>query len=153
MLFILGLILTGIVIIVPIYTQESSETMMIAAVRDAAAQAATYIDTGVVSDDPVYGNLTKIIEDYTNYQSIGFRFIGVKTQSQNETTVKIIVKFEHSMAGNSTRDKAIAGYIGNFLKDYLSGVRGFAMRDGHLYQNGKQVVFNITVGGTWEVVR
>ena len=152
MLFILGIILAGIVVIIPIYTQESSDPVMLAAIRDAAAQAAAYIDTGVVSDDPLYGNLTEVIEKYTDYQSVGFRFVGIKTQSENGTSVKILVKFEHDLAENSTRDKAVAGYIGGFLKNYLSGVRGFSMRGGSLYQNGRLVVFNVTVSETWEVV-
>ena len=152
MLFILGIILAGIVVIIPIYNQESSDSVMLAAIRDAAAQAAAYIDTGVVSDDPLYGNLTEVIENYTNYRSVGFRFVGIKTQSENETSVKILVKFEHDMAKNSTRDRAVADHIGEFLKNYLSSVRGFSMMGGSLYQNGRLVVFNVTVGETWEVV-
>ena len=152
MLCILSVILIGVVVVVPIYTQESGDSVMLAAVRDAASQAAGYIDAGVISYDSMYSDLNDIIKDYTGYQSAGFRFVGIRVQSSDNTGVLILIKFEHDLARNSTRDRAIATAIGNFLKNYLSNVRGFAIQDEKLYQGGRLVEFNVTVGETWEVI-
>jgi len=151
-LFILGIIFTGIVVIVPIYTQESEDSVMVAAVRDAASQAAVYIEAGVVSDTPEYKNLNEIIEHYTGYQSVGFRLIGVKVVSESDEKVIIAVKFAHELSPDSTRDSGMARKIGEFFKDYLKDVNGFHLEGGHLYHRGKLVEFEIDVSGTLEVV-
>lgn len=152
MLFILGIILTGIVVIAPLYTQESGESFLVAAVRGAASQAAVYIEAGVVSDKPRYEDLNEIIQDYTEYQSVGFRLAGVSLVSESNGKVTVAVKFTHDLSPEPTRDSGIAGKIGEFLKDYLKDVNGFYLEDGHLYYRGSLVEFKIAVGETLEVI-
>jgi len=152
MLFIVGIILAGVVVIIPLYTQESGDSVMLAAVRDAAAQAAAYIETGVVSDKQEYGKLNEIIQDYTEYGSVGFRFAGLGVTSESDEKVTITVKFIHDLSPNPSRDSKIAKNVGEFFKEYLKDVRGFRLENNHLYYAGKLVEFNVTVGETWEVV-
>ncbi|KUH34049.1 hypothetical protein APY94_03495 [Thermococcus celericrescens] len=152
MLFIVGIILAGVVVIIPLYTQESGDSVMLAAVRDAAAQAAVYIETGVISDKPEYEALNDIIKNYTEYGSVGFRFAGLGVTSESDEKVTITVKFTHDLSSNSSRDSKIAKGIGRFFREYLKDVRGFRLDGGHLYYAGRLVEFNVTVGETWEVV-
>jgi len=152
MLFVLAVILTGIVLVVPVYLQGSGDSLMLVAVRDASAHAAAYIETGVVIDSPVYRGLNIIIANYTAYRSVGFKFVGVTIQSEDDVGVRVLVKFSHDLGENSTRDEAIAENIGKFLKAYLSDVNGFMLDGEHLYYRNKLVVFNVTVGETSEVI-
>lgn len=152
MLFILGIILTGIVVIVPLYTQESGESLLVAAVRDAASQAAVYIEAGVISDTPGYEDLNDIIQGYTEYRSVGFRLVGVSLVSESSERVTIAVKFTHNFSPEPSRDSGIARKIGEFLKNHLKDVNGFYLKDGHLYYGGRLVEFKIAVGETLEVI-
>ncbi|WP_297504093.1 hypothetical protein [Thermococcus sp.] len=152
MLFILGVILAGIVVVVPVYTQQSSDSVTLTAIRDASSQAAAYINMGVVSSDTSYAPLNEVINNYTGYSNVGFRFVGLEVLSENSTSLVVAVKFEHDLPPNSTRDGKIALAIGEFLKGYLGGIHGFTLRNGHLYTDNRLLKFNVTVGETWEVV-
>ena len=152
MLFIVGIILTGIVVIVPLYVHESGDSVMITVVRDAAAQAAVYIETGVVTNKPGYEKLNEIIQNYTEYRSVEFRFVGLGVTSESDRNITIAVKFIHGLSQNTSRDSRIARDIGEFFKEYLKDVKGFQLEEGHLYYRGRLIEFNVTVGRTWEVV-
>ncbi len=152
MLFILGVVLAGIVVVVPVYTQQSSDSVVLSAVRDAASQATAYINMGVLSNDSAYAPLNEVINNYTGYSNAGFRFLGVGVLSENSTAIVLSVKFEHSLPSNSTQDGKMALAVGNFIKGYLGGISGFNLRNGHLYADNRLLKFNVTVGETWEVV-
>ena len=151
-LFIFGLILIGVLVIVPIYAKQGSDSVLLYAVRDASSQAASYLNMGVTSSNPKYVSLNPIVERYTNYSNAGFRFVGVRVQLENDTTLVLKLKFEHSLPNNSTLDSSIARAIGIFLKEYLKDVKGLSYKNGHIYSRDRMVVFNVTVGETWEVV-
>lgn len=152
MMLIFAIIFTGIVLVLPPYVQESSDTLLITAVRDGASHAATYLNIGVLSEEPVYLPLNRVIEDYTNYQDVDFRFAGIGVESSNSTEVTISLVFVHGLPPNATRDSNIARAIGDFLKGYLTGVKGFSLNGGHLYYGGHLVKFKITVDGSEVVV-
>ena len=152
MLFILGVVLAGVVVIVPVYLQQNSDSTMVAAIRDAASQAAAYINTGVITNDSKYAPLNVVISSYTGYSNPGLRFVGIRIQSENSTTVVVDLKFDHTLSPNSTRDGKIALAIGDFIKGYLKGISGFKPRGGHLYVRNRLLEFNVTVCETWVVV-
>ncbi len=152
MLFILGVILAGIVLVVPVYIHQNSNSVMLTAVRDAASQAVAYINMGVLSNDSSYAPLREVINNYTGYSNAGFRFVGLRILEENSTSIVVAVKFAHDLPPNSTRDGKIAVAIGDFIKGYLEGVSGFSQRGGQVYSNNRLLEFNVTVCGTWVVV-
>lgn len=152
MLFILGVILAGIVVVVPVYTHQSSDSVMLTTVRDAASQAAAYINMGVLSNDSAYIPLNEVINNYTGYSNAGFRFVGLRVLEENSTSIVVAVKFAHDLSLNPTQNGKIAVAIGEFIKGYLRGVSGFSQRGGQIYADNRLLKFNVTVCETWVVI-
>jgi len=153
MLFIIGIFFVGLLLVVSPYITQSRDTSLITAVRDASSLATSYINAGVISNDSVFTPLNDIIKNYTQYENVDFRFIGLKTEVENSTEVIILVKFEHDLPENQSQDAIMASSLGKFLKGYLGRIRGFRWRNGHVYYGDRLITFNITVGETWEVIR
>ncbi|QDA30675.1 hypothetical protein FH039_02280 [Thermococcus indicus] len=151
-LFILAIILGGVVFTMRIYIKQNSDTLLIAGVRDASSRAAAYISTGVEVDGSVYAPLNEVMENYTGFKPVSFRFAGLKTQLETEGKVVLLIKFEHDLYLSEGENEKIAGAIGEFMVDYLDLSRDFTLRDGKLYQGGREVEFNVTVNGDWVVV-
>jgi len=156
-MFLFALILIGITLITPAYLQENSKSFLVAAVKDASAQASSYVNLGVVNlDDDRYSPLNDIIVNYTRYRTLDLKFIDGGILSENTTRITVAVKFVETPSNRSV-DGPLAEAIGRFLQRYLGSVEGFKLvEDGesgyHLYYHGKLVEFLVYVNGERRVV-
>jgi len=162
MLFIFGVMLAGIILLIPPYSQESSETVFAAAVRDGVSQATSFLNMGVVrwdsgEDVRAYDKLSWIINNGSllNYRSAEIRLTSMSIDYGKD---RIIVKLTFVRSSEDAKlDGILARNIGKFLQLYLSKIRGAELVEVskntyRLYYLGKRVIFDVTVNGRERVV-
>ncbi|MFA4668960.1 hypothetical protein QDY65_00180 [Pyrococcus kukulkanii] len=147
MLVLVGVIIAGIVIVVPAYLDNNSKVSLTSAVRDAADFAANYVSLGVEGKD--YPDLNDAIRAL-NYQPDGIRFIGLNVKEEGNVTI-VTLKFECLVECDEAR---VGSDLGQSIKSYLAHNNGeFSIRNGTLIFNNQEIWFNVTVNSVWVVVR
>lgn len=150
-LFILGIILTGIFLIVPPYLDSSEETSIVVQVRNAASDACAYLNTGVKVEDWLHEPLNEILEA-SIYSSSNFVLEGISTtQSGNIITVNVIIKSQKSLKFWESGDQqwdSIEGGFREYIIRYVLKAKPAASRSGDVILFGrKRVVVNVEVSG------
>jgi len=146
-LVLVGVIIAGIVVVVPAYLDNNSKISLTSAVRDAADFAANYVSLGVEKED--YADLNDAIRAL-NYQAGGIRFLGLEVKGSENVTI-VTLKFECLVECDEAR---VGRDLGQFIKSYLANNNGeFSIRNGTLIFNNQEIWFNVTVNSVWVVVR
>lgn len=150
-LFILGIILTGVVLIVPPYLDSSEETSIVVQVRNAASDACAYLNTGVKMDDWLHEPLNEILEA-SNYSSSNFVLEGISTsQSGNVVTVRVRIKSQKSSKfweNSGQQLDSIENGVKEYIIRYVLKANPSASRSGNAILFGrKRAVINVEVGG------
>jgi hypothetical protein len=153
MLFILAIVLTGVVVIMPTYTQQSSDATLVYAVKSAASEASNYISLGVTVSEWKYYPLNSIINNYTRHETLNFKLIGVGIESETDDEIILVIKFEHDLPLSNQDNKRIINKIVRFMKRSLAEERGFYLDESNkLHYAGKLVTFNVTVNSVTKVI-
>ena len=145
MMLVTMIVLTGIIVAAPLYVDNSFDSTLLYAVRNAASQASAYVSTGVVVNDSKYSPLNELIRDYTGYRSVILKFVGVKMLSKNDTDASVLVRFEYALPLDSTSESVFEAKLGEFMALYLNGTSEFRLSDGNLYYKGKRVDLSVEV--------
>ncbi|ASJ03308.1 hypothetical protein A3L09_08585 [Thermococcus profundus] len=139
-LFLMGVIFTALVLIVPEYLNGDTDTAILMHVRNAADNACTYLNTGVVIEDNVNAPLNGIIEA-ANYSSLQCQVSGVGITSSTDTQVSLkVVVVYHS---NAVSSSDVKDAVENFITETLKVRGGFSESGGNLHYGKKSV--SITV--------
>ena len=141
-LFIAGIILIGAAIILPGYLDGNNDTVILMHVKNAADNACSYLNTGVVIEEAPYTPLNTLIKN-VNYTPIPCRVRGVAivTSTKDAISLKVSIVYFGSL-GEDNLSKAIASFLAKELKS-----EGFSQSGETLAYGGKTV--NVTI----EVVR
>jgi len=138
LLFILAIILTGVVYILPSAVHTNRSVAATDAFRTAGSDVCAYLNTGVVVNDSIHAPLNKLVVLW-NYTPIGCRLVGLSVVPVNGT---LNVSIVYSYPDPGTKP-AFVGNVTEFLKLRLSSIRGFRLAGGKLYYGGTRV--NLTV--------
>ncbi|CAD5243408.1 conserved protein of unknown function [Thermococcus camini] len=141
-LFIIGIILTGIVIITPSYLDENRSASLVTYVRNSATSACAYLNSGAITNDNQYRVLNRIITA-SNYTSKSFRVVSVKS-SESGDTITINVRIEYS-GKIDLKNGGIAWRIKTFITRDLVAHSDAKLSGGTLYYGDKKVVIKVKV--------
>ena len=140
-MFIIAIILTAVVLVVPVYTKSSSMSTMDVYVRDAASSACDYLNEGVIIFDELHKPLNKVLA-YTNYSYGFFSFEGIQV-SEHGSNVDVTVGISSKISLSSVQRAFIESQIKEYMLRYISGRPNIRREGDHLYFGGK--TFSITV--------
>ncbi|WP_206204820.1 hypothetical protein [Thermococcus sp. MV11] len=141
-LFIVGIILTGIALMTPGYIKESDTATVVAYVKNSAASACAYLNSGVTTDRYPQRILNAIITE-SNYTYKAFRVVGVTSSESKDTiTVGIIIEYSGKI---DLGDDAIAGTIRAFIISDLAESGNARLVGDTLYYGGREVVIVVSV--------
>lgn len=140
MLLLLGVILTGLVVVISSSLPTQEGVTLSFEVRNAASDACTYLQMAVVVNDSIYAPLNNIIKSF-NYTPIQCRLSSYSTDLSDDS-VNIFVVFAYEGPNNNSVQLALERYL--FLK--LSTYRGFSVVNGSLYYGGKPVELEVRTG-------
>ncbi|NJE85581.1 hypothetical protein E3E23_07055 [Thermococcus sp. CX2] len=140
-LFIIAIILTGILIIVPPYLNENRDISLVVYVRNSASNACAYLNTGVVTNETEYTPLNAIITA-NNYTYYSFQLASL---TMKELADRIQVNVTILYAGGTFPETSIETNIEQYIVNDLASKTNVQMRDGKLYFGGKEVEINVDV--------
>ncbi|EHR79175.1 hypothetical protein OCC_01559 [Thermococcus litoralis DSM 5473] len=144
MVFILSIIFIGLILIIPSYTDNSTNMAIVSAVRSSTSKAITYLNTGVMSDEEPYTLLNSVMEEIHNAE--GNPHLAIKTLESEESerdaniTITISTPFS-SVASIANLNETIKDFI---EKDLLQSFR-FTNSSGTLKYGGKVVRIKVRV--------
>lgn len=141
-LFIAGIILTGAAIILPGYLDSNNDTVILMHVKNAADNACSYLNTGVVIEEAPYTSLNTLIKN-VNYTSIPCRVKGVFIATSTKDAISLNVSIVYF---GSVDENNLSTAIASFLVEELK-LEGFSQSGETLVYGGK--IVNVTI----EVVR
>lgn len=136
----MGIIFTALTIIVPAYLNGNTDTTLLVHVKNAAGNACSYLNTGVVVEDSVHAPLNGIIGD-SNYSSLWCRVRGVSIVSSNKTqvSVKVVVVYRSGV----TPPSELGDAVGSFVVGALKSRSGFSESNGVLWYGEKAVTITV----------
>ncbi|NJD98960.1 hypothetical protein E3E26_04045 [Thermococcus sp. LS1] len=140
-LFIVAIILTGILIIVPPYLNENRDTSLVVYVRNSASSACAYINTGVMINEAGYAPLNEIIKA-DNYTYHTFQLTSI---SMNELDSKIQVNIIITYSGSAVPEATLEANIKQYIVNDLASNTNVQLSGGKLYFGGEEVEINVDV--------
>ncbi|ALV63908.1 hypothetical protein ADU37_CDS22110 [Thermococcus sp. 2319x1] len=144
MVFILSVLFIGLLLIIPSYTDNSTNMAIVSAVRSSTSKAITYLNTGVMSDEEPYTLLNPIMEEI--HRAEGNPHLAIKTLKSEESerdvniTISLTTPFS-SVAGIDNLNETIKGFI---EKDLVKSFR-FTNSSDNLVYGGKVVRIKVKV--------
>jgi len=139
MMFIAGIIIVGIMLVVPTYLEESRDISIVAYVRASASRACDYLNMGVLSNDSRYSVLNPVLERL-NGLSPNLRVLKLETSQFNNTiTITVVLTTPYSNIDNET----LASAIENFILHDLNTTTNLVLSNGTLVYG--DTVVNIVV--------
>lgn len=144
MVFILSIIFIGLILIIPSYSDNSTNMAIVSAVRSSTSKAITYLNTGVTSDEEPYVMLNPVMEEIHNAE--GNPHLAIKTLESEESGSDVNITITLSTPFSSVESIAnLNETIKDFIeKDLLQSFR-FTNSSGSLTYGGKIVRIKVRV--------
>ena len=139
MLFILGIMLTGLVVVISSVPSTSQNTILVYAMRNAASDVCSYLSTGVLVNDTIHDPLNDLIVR-ANYSPIKCSFLGLKVE-KSEIGYKVVLKFSYS----GPLGKTFTSDVERFVTLKASKYSGFSVSNGTLLFDGSPVQIEVVI--------
>ncbi|KPU63826.1 hypothetical protein EP1X_01110 [Thermococcus sp. EP1] len=143
MIFILGILFIGLIMIVPSYTDNNTNIMIVSYVRSSLSKAIDYLNTGVMTDDELYkSTLNPLLSQITENPHLSIKNF---TSEESITEVNITILISTPYLSIQNLNASIVSNLTEFLeKDLVENYR-FTNNTGVLKYGGKRVNIEIDV--------
>ncbi|NJE25919.1 hypothetical protein E3E22_04645 [Thermococcus sp. MV5] len=142
MIFILSILFIGLIMIVPSYTDNNTNMMIVSYVRSSLSKAIDYLNTGVMTDDEPYSELNPIMRNITENPHLSLKSL-TSEESRNEVNITVTLSTPFRSIANLTNlNESIKAFV---EKDLVQNFR-FTNNSDTLYYGGKEVNIEIVVG-------
>ncbi len=145
-LFLMAVILLSVSALVTSYVKTDSATSLTAIVRNSGNLACSYINSGVTTNSTgPYKYLNDAIA-YLNYRNplLSLKSVNV-TNITSGTTLSLNITFSAGTSLNSTARSKLAGWLKNFMADYLIKRGTFSGSVQHPIYRNKNVTMEVRV--------
>ena len=143
MIFILSVIFIGLMLVLPSYTDNNTNIMIVSYVRSSLSKAVDYLNTGVMTDDEPYkSTLNPLLSQITENPHLSIKNL---TSEENPTQVNITILISTPYLSIQNLNASIVSNLTEFLeKDLVENYR-FTNNTGVLKYGGKRVNIEIDV--------
>jgi len=143
MIFILSIIFIGLMLVLPSYTDNNTNIMIVSYVRSSLSKAIDYLNTGVMTDDEPYkGTLNPLLSQITENPHLSIKNL---TSEESATEVNITILISTPYLSIQNLNASIVSSLTEFLeKDLVENYR-FTNNTGVLKYGGKSVNIEIDV--------
>lgn len=104
MIFILSVIFVGLILVIPSYTDNSTNMAIVSYVRSSVSKAIDYLNTGVASDDENYALLNPLLDEIVKEE--GNPHLALKAlssqESRGEVNITITISTPFASVANLT---------------------------------------------------
>ena len=140
MLFILGVILAGLVVVVSSVPSASQDTILVYVMRNAASDACSYLSNGVLINDTLHEPLNDLVVK-ANYSPIQCRLLSVNVR-RSGAGYNVTLTFSYSGLLSSV----FTSDVGKFVRLKASKYSGFSVSNGTLLFDGSPVQIKVVIG-------
>ena len=117
MIFILSVIFIGLMLVLPSYTDNNTNIMIVSYVRSSLSKAIDYLNTGVMTDDEPYkSTLNPLLSQITENPHLSIKNL---TSEESATEVNITIQFRLHIYLFRTLMLALSQTSRSFLKKIL----------------------------------
>ena len=143
MIFILSVIFIGLMLVLPSYTDNNTNIMIVSYVRSSISKAIDYLNTGVMTDDEPYkSTLNPLLSQITENPHLSIKNL---TSEESATEVNITILISTPYLSIQNLNASIVSNLTEFLeKDLVENYR-FTNNTGILKYGGKSVNIEINV--------
>ena len=143
MIFILSVIFIGLMLVLPSYTDNNTNIMIVSYVRSSLSKAVDYLNTGVMTDDEPYkSTLNPLLSQITENPHLSIKNL---TSEESVTEVNITILISTPYLSIQNLNASIVSSLTEFLeKDLVENYR-FTNNTGILKYGGKSVNIEINV--------
>ena len=143
MIFILSVIFIGLMLVLPSYTDNNTNIMIVSYVRSSLSKAIDYLNTGVMTDDEPYkSTLNPLLSQITENPHLSIKNL---TSEESATEVNITILISTPYLSIQNLNASIVSSLTEFLeKDLVENYR-FTNNTGVLKYGGKSVNIEIDV--------
>ena len=143
MIFILSVIFIGLMLVLPSYTDNNTNIMIVSYVRSSLSKAIDYLNTGVMTDDEPYkSTLNPLLSQITENPHLSIKNL---TSEESATEVNITILISTPYLSIQNLNASIVSNLTEFLeKDLVENYR-FTNNTGVLKYGGKSVNIEIDV--------
>jgi len=141
MIFILSVIFIGLMLVLPSYTDNNTNIMIVSYVRSSLSKAIDYLNTGVMTDDEPYkSTLNPLLSQITENPHLSIKNL---TSEESATEVNITILISTPYLSIQNLNASIVSSLTEFLeKDLVENYR-FTNNTGILKYGGKSVNIEI----------
>ena len=143
MIFILSVIFIGLMLVLPSYTDNNTNIMIVSYVRSSLSKAVDYLNTGVMTDnEPYKSTLNPLLSQITENPHLSIKNL---TSEESVTEVNITILISTPYLSIQNLNASIVSNLTEFLeKDLVENYR-FTNNTGVLKYGGKKVNIEIDV--------
>ena len=143
MIFILSVIFIGLMLVLPSYTDNNTNIMIVSYVRSSLSKGIDYLNTGVMTDDESYkSTLNPLLFQITENPHLSIKNL---TSEESATEVNITILISTPYLSIQNLNASIVSSLTEFLeKDLVENYR-FTNNTGVLKYGGKSVNIEIDV--------
>ena len=143
MIFILSVIFIGLMLVLPSYTDNNTNIMIVSYVRSSLSKAIDYLNTGVMTDDEPYkSTLNPLLSQITENPHLSIKNL-ISEESITEVNITILISTPYLSIQNL--NASIVSSLTEFLeKDLVENYR-FTNNTRVLKYGGKRVNIEIDV--------
>jgi len=143
MIFILSVIFIGLMLVLPSYTDNNTNIMIVSYVRSSLSKAVDYLNTGVMTDDEPYkSTLNPLLSQITENPHLSIKNL---TSEESVTEVNITILISTPYLSIQNLNASIVSSLTEFLeKDLVENYR-FTNNTRVLKYGGKRVNIEIDV--------
>jgi len=143
MIFILSVIFIGLMLVLPSYTDNNTNIMIVSYVRSSISKAIDYLNTGVMTDDEPYKSaLNPLLANITENPHISLKNM---TSEESTTEVNITITLSTPYLSVANLSSKLTNPIKEFVERDLVENYRFANNTGILKYGGKSVNIEINV--------
>ncbi|KUK18106.1 MAG: Uncharacterized protein XD54_0613 [Thermococcus sibiricus] len=143
MIFILSVIFIGLMLVIPSYTDNNTNIMIVSYVRSSLSKGIDYLNTGVMTDDEPYkSTLNPLLSQITENPHLSIKNL---TSEEISTQVNITIVISTPYLSIQNLNASIVSHLTEFLEKDLVENYHFTNNTGFLKYGGKTVNITITV--------
>jgi len=143
MIFILSVIFIGLMLVLPSYTDNNTNIMIVSYVRSSLSKAVDYLNTGVMTDDEPYkSTLNPLLSQITENPHLSIKNL---TSEENPTQVNITILISTPYLSIQNLNNSIVSSLTEFLEKDLVENYHFTNDTEGLKYGGKRVNIEIDV--------
>ena len=143
MIFILSVIFIGLMLVLPSYTDNNTNIMIVSYVRSSLSKAIDYLNTGVMTDDEPYkSTLNPLLSQITENPHLSIKNL---TSEENPTQVNITILISTPYLSIQNLNNSIVSSLTEFLEKDLVENYHFTNDTEGLKYGGKRVNIEIDV--------